>query len=62
MSYYVSTKVRLFFPLCVTIPKKNEFSLFKAIHQTFVTTYGLKKNMYSGNVQSEVVLDDLFAE
>ena len=34
----------------------------KAIHQTFVTTYGLKKNMYSGTIQSEVVLDDLFAE
>lgn len=34
----------------------------KALHQTFVTTYGLKKNMYSGNVQSEVVLDDLFTE
>ena len=32
----------------------------KALHQTFVTTYGLKKNMYSGNVQSEVVLDVLF--
>ena len=34
----------------------------KAIHQTFVTTYGLKKNMYSGIVQGEVVLDDLFLE
>lgn len=34
----------------------------KALHQTLVTTYGLKKNMYSGNVQSEVVLDDLFVE
>ncbi|MDO4171283.1 MAG: ATP-binding protein [Prevotellaceae bacterium] len=34
----------------------------KALHQTFVTTYGVKKNMYSGNVQSEVILDDLFAE
>lgn len=34
----------------------------KALHQTFVTTYGLKQNMYSGNVQSEVVLDDLFAK
>lgn len=34
----------------------------KSIHMTFVTTYGLKKNMYSGNVQSEVVLDDLFVE
>lgn len=34
----------------------------KALHQTFVTTYGLKKNLYSGNVQSEVVLDDLFVK
>lgn len=34
----------------------------KAIHQTFISTYGLKKNKYSGIVQSEVVLDDLFAE
>ena len=34
----------------------------KALHQTFVTTYGVKKNMYSGNVQSEIVLDDLFVE
>lgn len=34
----------------------------KALHHTFVTTYGLKKNKYYGNIQSEVVLDDLFAE
>lgn len=34
----------------------------KALHQTFITTYGVKRNMYSGNVQSEVKLDDLFAE
>ncbi len=34
----------------------------KALHQTFVTTYGVKQNMYSGIVQSEVRLDDLFAE
>ncbi len=34
----------------------------KALHQTFVTTYGVKRNMYSGNVQSEVILDDLFME
>jgi len=33
----------------------------KALHQTFVTTYGVKKNMYSGNIQSEIILDDLFA-
>lgn len=32
----------------------------KALHQTFITTYGVKKNLYSGNVQSEVALDDLF--
>lgn len=32
----------------------------KALHQTFVTTYGVKQNMYSGNVQSEIKLDDLF--
>ena len=34
----------------------------KAIHQTLVSTYGLKKNMYSGTIQSEVLLDDLFIE
>lgn len=34
----------------------------KALHQTFVTTYGVKKNIYSGIVQSEVLLDDLFVE
>lgn len=34
----------------------------KSLHLTFVTTYGVKKNIYSGNVQSEVTLDDLFSE
>lgn len=34
----------------------------KALHQTFVTTYGVKKNMYYGNVHSEITLDDLFTE
>jgi AAA+ ATPase superfamily predicted ATPase len=34
----------------------------KALHQTFITTYGVKKNMYQAIVQSEVVLDDLFTE
>ncbi len=34
----------------------------KALHQTFVTTYGIKQNLYSGTVQSEVKLDDLFVE
>ncbi len=32
----------------------------KALHQTFISTYGLKNNMYSGNIQSQVLLDDLF--
>ncbi len=41
---------------------RSETKTRKALHQTFVTTYGVKKNMYSGNVQSEVRLDDLFAE
>lgn len=34
----------------------------KALHQIFITTYGLKQNMYSGNIQSKVKVDDLFAE
>lgn len=34
----------------------------KALHQTFITTYGVKNNIYKGIVQSEVVLDDLFTE
>ncbi len=33
----------------------------KAIHYTFVTTYGLKKNQYEGMIQSQVRLEDLFA-
>ena len=48
---------------------RNKISAFaeekkkrNSIHLTFVTTYGLKRNMYSDQlVQSEVVLDDLFA-
>jgi len=32
----------------------------KALYLTMVTTYGLKPNAYSGMIQSEVVLDDLF--
>jgi hypothetical protein len=32
----------------------------KALHYTFVTTYGLTHNEYWGNVQSEVTMDDLF--
>ena len=32
----------------------------KTIHLTMVTTYGLKKNMYSDEIQSEVTADALF--
>ena len=32
----------------------------KSIQLTMITTYGVKKNMYSNGVQSQVVLDDLF--
>lgn len=31
-----------------------------AVHVTMVTTYGLEHNEYSGEIQSEVTLDDLF--
>jgi len=32
----------------------------KALHLTMITTYGLKQNAYSGLIQSEVRMDDLF--
>lgn len=32
----------------------------KALHLTFITTYGVKQNRYSGIVQSEVTMEDLF--
>ena len=32
----------------------------KALHQTLVTASGLMRNGYSGRIQSEVTLDDLF--
>jgi hypothetical protein len=31
------------------------------VHLLMLTTYGLVKNKYSGIVQKEIVLDDLFA-
>ena len=33
----------------------------KAIVPTMITTFGVKPNLYSGIVQQEVTLDDLFA-
>ncbi len=32
----------------------------KTVHLTMVTTYGIKRNEYAGNIQSEVKMDDLF--
>ena len=34
----------------------------KSIHITLITTYGIKQNEYLGNIQSQVVMDDLFAK
>jgi hypothetical protein len=40
----------------------NETGASMTTHLTFVTTYGIKRNAYSNMVQSEVLLDDLFAD
>ena len=34
----------------------------KALQLTFVTTYGVKLNMYSQRISSQVTMDDLFIE
>ena len=34
----------------------------KSIQLTMITTYGVKKNIYSGIFQNEVILDDFFHE
>ena len=46
---------------------RNKLSAFtrqtqtrKAVHTTMITTFGVKKNMYLDDYQSEIVLDDLF--
>jgi len=39
----------------------NETETKKSIHLTFVTTDGVQKNMHSGIVTNEIVLDDLFS-
>ena len=39
---------------------KNETGTRKAIHETFVTSFGLKRNAYASSVQSQITLDDLF--
>ena len=39
---------------------RDETKTRKALHLTMITTYGVKRNVYSNGVQSQVVLDDLF--
>jgi predicted AAA+ superfamily ATPase len=41
---------------------KDETKTRKAVHITMVTTYGVKRNEYWNNIQSEVRMEDLFAE
>ncbi|GHT39366.1 ATPase [Bacteroidia bacterium] len=38
----------------------SETKTRKTVHTTMVTTYGVKHNEYWGNIQSEVIMDDLF--
>ncbi len=38
----------------------NETATRKSLILTLVTTYGVKPNTYSGIVQKELVIDDLF--
>ena len=47
------TKVEIF---------RQEILPHKAIHLLMITTFGVKQNKYSGIVQNEVTLDDLFEE
>jgi len=39
---------------------QNESHSTKAIHLTFISTYGIKLNAYSGMVQQSLILEDLF--
>ena len=39
----------------------EETNTKKSVHITMITTYGIKHNAYWNNVQSEVLLDDLFS-
>ena len=38
----------------------EETNTRKSIQLTFISSYGLQRNMYSGIAQNEVVLNDLF--
>lgn len=39
---------------------RTESKTRKALHLTMITTYGVKRNMYSNRIQSQLTLDDLF--
>jgi len=39
---------------------KDETKTRKAVHTTIISTYGVKPNSYSVNIQSEVTMNDLF--
>ena len=39
---------------------RRETGTRKAVHVTYVTTFGLVRNAYANSVQSEVTLDDIF--
>lgn len=39
---------------------KSAVNTRKALVPTMITTFGVKHNAYSGNIQQEVILDDLF--
>jgi AAA+ ATPase superfamily predicted ATPase len=39
---------------------REELKTQKAVHLTMISTYGVKRNAYWGNVQSEITMDDLF--
>ena len=41
---------------------REETKTRKSLMLTLVTTYGVKENMHSGCVQSQVLLDDLFRD
>ena len=41
---------------------KSESNTKCAVMPVLVTTYGLQKNTYSGNIRNVIVMDDLFAK
>ena len=46
--------------MCIILSDFDRESSKKYIRIIMITTYGLKKNMYSGIAHNQVILDDLF--